>query len=443
MGHGSVYRRCGCRDELRGKLLGAGCPGLQSARHGSWYFNADLPSPSGERRRVRRGGLTDREAAVAALAVVTSPTAPEPGLATGEWLGRWLASRVSLHASTRRGYAAYVRGYLVPYLGGIPLAALSAGDVQAMFTAIARDETALGHLVSAATLHRIHATLRAALNGAVRAGLITVNPGRWPELPKAARARPQVWTPALTERLKREGWRPSVGVWTAAQTAEFLRQVRGHRLYALFHLVALRGLRRGEAAGLRWSDLDLDAGTLAVSGQLQQPGGRMATALPKSDAGRRVIALDKTTIAALREHKARQEAERDTAAGKWTETGYVFTALSGKPVGPDRLTRLFRKLITDSGLPPVTLHGLRHGAATLALVAGADLKVVQDQLGHSTIALTADTYTSVFPETASATAEPPPRCCSLACPRGPGEEGRRPGGSALPPWARQRQSRRR
>jgi integrase len=68
-----------------------------------------------------------------------------------------------------------------------------------------------------------------------------------------------------TEQWEREGWRPVVGVWKAAQTAEFLRQVRGHRLYALFHLVALRGLRRGEAAGLRWSDLDLDAGMLTVS----------------------------------------------------------------------------------------------------------------------------------------------------------------------------------
>ena len=108
---------------------------------------------------------------------------------------------MSLRASTSRGYAAHMRSYLVPYLGGIPLAALTAGDVQAMFTAVIRDQGA----VSAATLHRIHATLRAALNGAVRAGLISVNPGRYPELPRAARPRPQVWTPALTGRWQLEG----------------------------------------------------------------------------------------------------------------------------------------------------------------------------------------------------------------------------------------------
>jgi Phage integrase, N-terminal SAM-like domain len=174
MDHGSVYRRCGCRDEATGRLLGAGCPGLEAPEHGSWYFSIDLPSAAGERRRVRRGGFTTRVAAVAALEVVACPAAgPEPGLSTGEWLSRWLESRVSLRESTARSYAAHIRGYLIPYLGVIPLTALTVGDVQAMFTAITRDETALGRLVGAATLHRIHATLRAALNGAVRAGLIS------------------------------------------------------------------------------------------------------------------------------------------------------------------------------------------------------------------------------------------------------------------------------
>ncbi|HXL90377.1 MAG TPA: tyrosine-type recombinase/integrase [Streptosporangiaceae bacterium] len=126
---------------------------------------------------------------------------------------------------------------------------------------------------------------------------------------------------------------------------------------------------------------------------------------PKSDAGRRVIALDRTTITALREHRLRQRAERAAAGTRWAEAGYAFTTVTGTPFRPDRMTRMFAKLVAASGLPPVTLHGLRHGAATPALSAGADLKVVQDQLGHSTITLTADTYTSVLPETARTAAE--------------------------------------
>ena len=445
MDYGSVCRRCGCRDGSTGKLLGAGCPQMDSAGHGSWYFSVDLPTASGERRRVRRGGFATREAAVAALEALAFPAAgPEPGVTTGEWLGRWLASRVSLRSSTSRSYAAHARGYLVPYLGTIPLAALSAGDVQAMFIAIARDETALGRPVSAATLHRIHATLRAALNGAVRAGLITVNAGRWPELPKAARPRPQVWTPALTERWKREGWRPVVG--GVDRRADFRVPPPGARAPAVCLVLPGRAAgpatRRGcraalERPGPGRQDADRVRAVAATRRSL-------ATAPPKSDAGRRVIALDKTTINALREHKARQLAYGEAAGARWAESGYVFTTLTGKPLGPDRLTRLFRKLVAASGLPPVTLHGLRHGAATLALTAGADLKVVQDQLGHSTIVLTADTYTSVLPETARTAAD---LTAALLFPvrRPPAGRGkpatRRLRKQALPAWARRRRGR--
>jgi integrase len=176
-------------------------------------------------------------------------------------------------------------------------------------------------------------------------------------------------------------------VWTAAQTAQFLRCMRGHRLYALFHLVALRGLRRGEAAGLTWAAVHLDAGTLTVSGQLQQLGGQLAVSPPKSDAGRRVVALDRTTIAALREHQLRQRSERSAAGTRWTEAGYVFTTPAGKPFGPDRMTRLFAKLVADPGLPPVTcmacgpvpppspkgaeLHRMQHSALARAVDDGS------------------------------------------------------------------------
>jgi integrase len=114
------------------------------------------------------------------------------------------------------------------------------------------------------------------------------------------------------------------------------------------------------------------ASSLARSAAVGVPSIRRSA--PESDAGRRVIALDSTPIAALREHRLRQQAEQaeraDAGAG-WTHTGYVFTSAAGKPVAPDRMTRLFAKLVAASGLPPVTLHGLRHGAATLAQRRGA------------------------------------------------------------------------
>jgi integrase len=285
------------------------------------------------------------------------------------------------------------------------LADLSVGQVQAMFTAITRQHQALGAPMSAATLHRIRATLRAALNAAIRRGLISDNPATRVELPGARRPRAVVWTQNRIEHWQRTGERPAVAVWTAAQTAQFLHAIDDHRLYAAYHLIALRGLRRGEAAGLRWCDVDLDNGVAVICRQLQQYDGHLAVCPPKTAHSARVIALDRTTIAALRAHRIRQEAEQAEFGDEYNLSGYLFTNLNGDPMAPDRLTRRFRKLTAHAGLPPIRLHDLRHGAATLALAAGVDLRVVQEMLGHSSIVLTADTYTSVLPEVAQAAAE--------------------------------------
>jgi integrase len=303
-----------------------------------------------------------------------------------------------------RGYAAHVRLYLAPYLGEVLLAELTAAQVQAMFTAIIRHHHAMGTPISAATLARIRATLRAALNAAIRRGLLTDNPACRAELPRARRPRAVVWSPYRLERWRRTGERPAVAVWTAAQTAQFLHSIADHQLYAAFHLIALRGLRRGEA-GLRWCDLDLGGKTAIISQQLQQYDGRLAICPPKTPHSARVIALDHTTVAALRAHHARQQAEAAAYGPGYRASGFVFTNLNGDPMAPDRLTRLFRTLAAQAGLPPVRLHDLRHGAATLALAADVDLRIVQEMLGHSSIVLTADTYTSVLPEVAHSAAE--------------------------------------
>jgi len=238
---------------VTGRQLGGQCPRLAAGgRHGSWYVRLELPAGlDGRRRRIRRGGFPSRRAAVAVLARLQAPRPGDAGgrvLTVGDWLAHWLISRTSPAASTIRGYAAHVRLYLAPYLGQVPLAELSAGQVQAMFTAITRQHQALGTPVSAATLTRIRATLRAALNAAIRRGLISENPASKAELPRASRPRAVVWTPYRVDEWRRTGERPPVAVWTAAQTAEFLASIQEHRLYAAYHMIALRGLRRGEAA---------------------------------------------------------------------------------------------------------------------------------------------------------------------------------------------------
>jgi hypothetical protein len=169
---GCVYKRCGCRDRVTGWRLDSRCRFLVRRGHGSWYVAIDVPAGlDGRRRRVRKGGYVTRRAAERALADLRAPGGGDPGarvLTTGQWLRMWLASRVSLRSSTLSGYVAHVEEYLDPHLGRIPLRELSIGDVQRMFTSIMRCG-ASGRQITPATLHRIHATLRAALNAAVRA----------------------------------------------------------------------------------------------------------------------------------------------------------------------------------------------------------------------------------------------------------------------------------
>src|SRR6266700_3115982 len=353
-GDGCVYRRCGCADPVTGRQRGGQCPRLAAGgRQGSWYVQMELPAGlDGRRRRIRRGGFPSRRAAVAVLARLQAPRPGDAGgrvLTVGDWLAHWLISRTSPAASTIRGYAAHVRLYLAPYLGQVPLAELSAGQVQAMFTAITRQHQALGTPVSAATLTRIRATLRAALNAAIRRGLISENPASKAELPRASRPRAVVWTPYRVDEWRRTEERPPVAVWTAAQTAEFLASIQEHRLYAAYHMIALRGLRGSGAAGLRWCDVDLDGKVAVISQQLQQYDGRLAVCPPKTPHSTRVIALDRTTVAALRAHRDRQLAEAATYGPGWRASGYVFTGLNGDPMAPDRLTRMVKTLTSQAG----------------------------------------------------------------------------------------------
>jgi integrase len=249
------------------------------------------------------------------------------------------------------------------------------------------------------TATRLRATLRSALNAAIRRRLITSNAARDVELPVARRPHALIWTPARIAAWKTTGTAPVVAIWTAEPTAHFLRHATGDPLLPLYQLIALRGLRRGEAAGLIWPDIDLDQATVTISQQLVDDGRKLTFGPPKSEASRRTIPLDQHTVALLRHHQRAQA--RRFGSG----SDLVFTRDDGRPIRPEYLTRHFQRLARDAGLPPIRLHDLRHGAATLALAAGADLKTIQDLLGHSSIVLTADTYTSVLPVVARRVAE--------------------------------------
>jgi integrase len=373
--------------------------------------------------RVRRGGYPSRHAAETARNDLLDRSKAERTTqtwTTARWLRYWLTTKTSIRPSTLHSYTEHVERHLIPHLGRIRLGELTGRDVAAMFTALIATGTRYGRPLTPSTLHRIRATLRSALNAAIRDGLLRDNPARFVELPTPRRPQPQVWTEHRVDAWLRGERRPSVAVWTARQLARFLDLVADDRLFAMWWLIALRGLRRGEAAGLRWVDVDLDQHVVMIEQQRIAYGRTVEVGPPKTRASRRTIALDKTTTRLLRAHRRRQQAEGQAAGRAWFDSGYVFTAPNGQPLHPDWITRRFHRLVTDSGLPPVRLHDLRHGAATLAHEAGADLKTVQEQLGHTSIVLTADTYTSVLLDLHFKTAEATARLVLAAAARNPG-----------------------
>ncbi|MFI6180527.1 site-specific integrase [Nonomuraea sp. NPDC051191] len=194
-------------------------------------------------------------------------------------------------------------------------------------------------------------------------------------------------------------------VWTPEQTNAFLMHARKDRLFVLYRLIAMRGLRRGEGVGLRWTDVIFERSRIGIHWQITQLGWDPIQGTPKTDASDREIAVDTETMALLKEHKKRQARERLAAGEDWVDSGFVFTNEFGRPLHPQHVTDRFYQICYQAGLPPVRLHDLRHGAATAMLAAGVDIKIVQETLGHKTSAFTRDTYTSVYPEAAAAAAE--------------------------------------
>lgn len=245
-------------------------------------------------------------------------------------------------------------------------------------------------------MRRIHATLRSALSTAVRRRLVTFNAAKDVDLPVAQR--------------------PKVKPWEPGELGQFLDSIGAHRLGAMFETIAGTGLRRGEAVGLRWDDVDLAARVIVVRQQIVQESGRkknneapaacpyceaghlgMSFGRPKTASGEnRVIDLDESTVGALLSHQLRQGEERQAWGDAYADHGLVFAREDGNPLRPDDVTKLFGALVDAAGLRRVRLHDLRHGQASLMLAAGIDMAIVSKRLGHSTITITSDTYSHLL-----------------------------------------------
>ena len=424
--NGRTFKRCPCGTvkDARGRTVA--CP----KRHGTWSFMHEVPAGRDQKRRqVKRGGFASQRAAVAAMqesldSLRRGPVLEQPQQTVGDYLDEWLDGKAGLRPTTLSGYRTTVEIYLKPGLGHLRLRDLREADIEDLYVAIGllgrpdlpttplirrlldvRDGRAVRPL-SPTSVRRVHACLTSALTSAVKRRRLGYNPARHVELAPARRPRAVVWTADRVEHWRRTGERPAVAVWTAEQAGSFLDSISDHELYPLLHLVAFRGLRRGEAVGLRWVDVDLAAREARITQQIVQLGWRTTHAGdPKTASGARTITLDAATSKVLRAHRQDQEALRASLGPTWVDHGLVFPAADGGPRDPATVSNDFQRLVRAADLPPIRLHDLRHTAASLALQAGVPLKVVSEQLGHSSLAITADTYTSVLPAVAQAAAE--------------------------------------
>lgn len=334
---------------------------------GRWVA-AISKGPRGNRTTLIRYATSRREARelLDELRRLARPAAGSGRTTVGMYLRSWLdsAGRRSLKASTWRTYEVALRLHIEPALGHVTLARLSAEHVDEM---LARLE------LGPKGQRNVLGFLGRVLDVALARGLVIRNAVRLVEPPRVVRTEPPAMTPAEARRI--------------------LAAVTGDRLEALWVLALATGMRQGELLGLRWQDVDVEGATLRVAYALTRRDGEYVLDEPKSAKSRRTVALPAFAVTALRDHRARQVAER-LAAGRPTEDGLVFVSPVGRPLNAGWVSHRWPALARAAAVE-TTMHGLRHGQSSLLVAGGIHPRVIAGRLGHATIAQTMDRYAHV------------------------------------------------
>jgi integrase len=231
--------------------------------------------------------------------------------------------------------------------------------------------------LSAQTVQHVHRTLSQALSHAVRLGVLFKNPAQQVKPPR----------PASRE----------IKILGKEEIGTLLNAAKDTSLYLPVLVAVTTGMRRGELLGLRWSDVDLKAGTLTVNQSLERIKGKVEFKAPKTRTSRRTIALPAASVQALQEHKVAQAAERMKLGLGRDPRGLVFTRIDGAPLDADSLSKAFGKLVAAAKVTSITLRGLRHTHISHLLMDGVHVKVVSERAGHANITITFAIYAAYIP----------------------------------------------
>ena len=287
------------------------------------------------------------------------------------WIDQWQASILKVSSrkpATKQLYELLARLHLKPApFGALTLAEVRPRHIDALVLHLREDK----HL-SGSTIRSTYTVLRSILDGAKRDALIAQNPAERVPRPTVAQHEARHLSPAEVRRLL-----------TAAEPS---------RYHAALALIAATGLRRGEALGLAWDDLELDKPVLHVRQTLGRVGHELQLSTPKTENSRRDVVLTPSVVALLRRHRKAQIVERLRAGDQWHDSGLVFATETGSGVDGRNLLRVLQAAAKNANIEGVGLHTLRHSAATAMLNAGIPLHVVSRILGHSSVSITGDIY---------------------------------------------------
>lgn len=357
-GEGAVYRR---------------------ASDGLWVASLNLGYVDGKRVRRSAYGKTQREA-LDALARLRRASENGQDLSkrsptVGEWLDAWLKIKESdgTRPSTLKSYRWLIESHIRPTLGKKRLDRLTPLDVRTLIDA--KSNSAL----SSTSVAHVLRLLRNTLGEAERMDLVGRNVAKAVRMPKTSS--------------------PEVQALSVKEARALLEATKKHRSRALFATLMTLGLRRGEALGLRWSDVDLDLGVVRVRHSLQRLDGRLQLVETKTRASSASIPIPPGLIKILKQHRAKQQAERLAKGSLWRGEDYVFTSSRGTPLEPRNVSRQWAEVRNAAGLPHVRLHDLRHSFASMLTALGVPPRTVMQMLRHSQISTSMEIYAHVALDT--------------------------------------------
>lgn len=356
----------------------AGAGSIRQRSDGTWEARLTIGSDPGTGKPVRKSiyGKTQaevRKKLTATQRAIDSGTYQAPDRTTvSEWLDTWLETfcATKVKPLTYSSYAAAIKKHIKPNIGALRLQAVRGIHVQKLYNGM----TSAG--LSAKTVKNVSAIMHKAFSVALKQGMIQTNPCDAAELPKAAHKEIQ----PLTD----------------AEIPLFLSAIKDHPMENAFALCLFAGLREGECLGLSWDQVDFSAQRITVSQQLQKEktkGARYYIA-PSTKSGKpRQIAPPEIAFEYLRAERKRQTENRLAAGPLWNNPdNLVFTDKMGRHLAISTFYKAFKRIAASIGRPDARPHDLRHTAATVAIASGADIKSVQDLLGHATASFTLNVY---------------------------------------------------